>query len=67
MRWSTTSSRVNNKALALPPRDLNLARALIARTRVSRQLKAYRNVPAADHEHPRYSHITSLKRAVRVR
>jgi acetyltransferase len=39
---------VNDKALALPPLDLALARALIARTRVARQLKAYRNVPAAD-------------------
>jgi len=39
---------VNDKALALPPLDLALARALIARTRVARLLKAYRNVPAAD-------------------
>jgi acetyltransferase len=39
---------VSDKALALPPLDLNLARRLIARTRVSRILKAYRNVPAAD-------------------
>ncbi len=39
---------VSDKALALPPLDLNLARTLIARTRVSRILKAYRNVPAAD-------------------
>jgi acetyltransferase len=39
---------VNDKALALPPLDLALARGLIARTRVSRILKAYRNVPAAD-------------------
>lgn len=39
---------VNDKALALPPLDLSLARSLIARTRVSRLLKAYRNVPAAD-------------------
>jgi acetyltransferase len=34
--------------LALPPLDLALARRLIARTRVARILKAYRNVPAAD-------------------
>ena len=34
--------------MALPPLDLKLARDLIARTRVSRVLKAYRNVPAAD-------------------
>ncbi len=39
---------VNDKALALPPLDLTLAHALIARTRVARLLKAYRNVTAAD-------------------
>ena len=39
---------ISDKALALPPLDLELARNLIARTRVSRILKAYRNVPAAD-------------------
>jgi len=39
---------ISDKALALPPLDLELARGLIARTRVSRILKAYRNVPAAD-------------------
>ncbi len=39
---------IDDKALALPPLDLTLARNLIARTRVSRILKAYRNVPAAD-------------------
>jgi acetyltransferase len=39
---------VDDKALALPPLDLPLARGLIARTRVARILKAYRNVPAAD-------------------
>jgi acetyltransferase len=39
---------ISDKALALPPLDLVLARRLIARTRVSRILKAYRNVPAAD-------------------
>ena len=39
---------ISDKALALPPLDLDLARGLIARTRVSRILKAYRNVPAAD-------------------
>jgi acetyltransferase len=38
---------INDKALALPPLDLNLARNLIARTRVSRLLQAYRDVPAA--------------------
>ena len=39
---------IDDKALALPPLDLALARTLIARTRVARILKAYRNVPAAD-------------------
>ncbi len=39
---------INDKALALPPLDLNMARELIARTRVSRLLQAYRDVPAAD-------------------
>lgn len=38
---------INDKALALPPLDLNMARDLIGRTRVSRILKAYRDVPAA--------------------
>ncbi len=44
----TAVEAIDDKALALPPLDLALARALIARTRVSRILKAYRNVPAAD-------------------
>ena len=39
---------ISDKALALPPLNLDLARRLIPRTRVSRILKAYRNVPAAD-------------------
>jgi len=39
---------ISDKALALPPLDLDLARRLIGRTRVSRILKAYRNIPAAD-------------------
>jgi acetyltransferase len=34
--------------LALPPLDLRLAHELIGRTRVSRLLNAYRNVPRAD-------------------
>jgi acetyltransferase len=41
---------ISDKSLALPPLDLALARRLIARTRVSRILKAYRNVPAADEQ-----------------
>src|SRR5215471_13521438 len=39
---------ISDKALALPPLNLDLAKRLIARTRVSRILKAYRNVSAAD-------------------
>jgi acetyltransferase len=44
----TAVEAIDDKALALPPLDLALARGLIARTRVFRILKAYRNVPAAD-------------------
>ena len=39
---------INDKALALPPLDLGLARDLMAQTRVSRILGAYRDVPAVD-------------------
>jgi acetyltransferase len=39
---------INDKALALPPLDLRLAEDLISRARVSRILKSYRDVPAAD-------------------
>src|SRR6266568_2345926 len=39
---------ISDKALALPPLDLKLAQDLIARTRIARVLKAYRDVPAAD-------------------
>jgi acetyltransferase len=39
---------IDDKALALPPLDVKLAENLIARTRVSRILGAYRNIPAAD-------------------
>jgi acetyltransferase len=41
---------INDKALALPPLDLELAHDLIERTRVSRLLRAYRDVPAVKHE-----------------
>jgi acetyltransferase len=44
----TAVEAIDDKALALPPLDLALAHGLIARTRVARILKAYRNVPAAD-------------------
>jgi acetyltransferase len=37
---------IDDKALALPPLDLKLADDMIAQTRVSRILKAYRDVPA---------------------
>jgi acetyltransferase len=47
-RGGTAVEVIGDKALALPPLDLELARGLIARTRVSRVLQAYRNVPAAD-------------------
>jgi acetyltransferase len=39
---------INDKALALPPLDLKLARELIGRTRISKLLAGYRDVPAAD-------------------
>lgn len=47
-RGGTAVEAIADKALALVPLDLDGARDLIARTRVSRVLKAYRNVPAAD-------------------
>ncbi|HEY7229378.1 MAG TPA: bifunctional acetate--CoA ligase family protein/GNAT family N-acetyltransferase [Pseudolabrys sp.] len=47
-RGGTAVEVINDKALALPPLDLKLAQELISQTRVSRVLKAYRNVPAAD-------------------
>ncbi len=46
-RGGTAVEVINDKALALPPLDLQLARDLIERTRVSRLLRAYRDVPAA--------------------
>jgi len=46
-RGGTAAEVINDKALALPPLDLKLARDLIERTRVSRLLRAYRDVPAA--------------------
>jgi acetyltransferase len=47
-RGGTAVEVIGDKALALPPLDLELARDLIGRTRVSRVLRAYRDVPAAD-------------------
>jgi acetyltransferase len=49
-RGGTAVEVIGDKALALPPLDLRLAHDLIGRTRVSRILRAYRNVPAADGE-----------------
>lgn len=45
-RGGTAAEIIDDKALALPPLDLTLARDLVARTRVSRLLRAYRDVPA---------------------
>ena len=45
-RGGTAVEIINDKALALPPLDLPQAQELIARTQVSRLLKAYRDVPA---------------------
>lgn len=45
-RGGTAVEIINDKALALPPLDLALARELVGRTRVSRLLAAYRDVPA---------------------
>lgn len=47
-RGGTAVDVIDDKALMLPPLDLRLAHELIGRTRVSRILKAYRDVPAAD-------------------
>jgi acetyltransferase len=49
-RGGTAVEVIGDKALALPPLDLKLACELIGRTRVSRILKAYRDVPAADED-----------------
>jgi acetyltransferase len=49
-RGGTAVEIINDKALALPPLDLSLARDLIERTRVSRLLHAYRDVPAVRHD-----------------
>jgi acetyltransferase len=45
-RGGTAVEIINDKALALPPLDLQLARDLIELTRVSRLLRGYRDVPA---------------------
>ena len=45
-RGGTAVEIVKDKALALPPLDMNLARDLVGRTAVARLLPAYRDVPA---------------------
>jgi acetyltransferase len=45
-RGGTAVEIVKDKALALPPLDMNLARDLVDRTAISRLLPAYRDVPA---------------------
>jgi acetyltransferase len=47
-RGGTAVEIINDESLALPPLDLQLARDLIERTRVSRILRAYRDVPAVE-------------------
>lgn len=47
-RGGTALELIDDKAMALPPLDLRLAHETISRTRVSRLLGAYRDVPAAD-------------------
>ncbi len=49
-RGGKAVEQIADTALALPPLDLDLAHDLIARTRVTRVLGAYRDVPAADRE-----------------
>jgi acetyltransferase len=44
-RGGTAVEVINDRALALPPLDLRLARDLVGRTRVSRLLRGYRDVP----------------------
>jgi acetyltransferase len=46
-RGGTAVEVIDDKALALPPLDLRLAHDLIGKTRVSRVLEQYRNMPAA--------------------
>lgn len=47
-RGGTAAELIADTRVALPPLDLVSAESLIARTRVSRILAAYRDVPAAD-------------------
>jgi acetyltransferase len=47
-RGGTAAEVINDKALALPPLNLALAREMMGRTRIWRQLLGYRDVPPAD-------------------
>ncbi len=47
-RGGTAVETIDDKVLGLPPLDLRLAREMIERTRVSRLLRGYRDVPPAD-------------------
>ena len=47
-RGGKAVEQINDRALALPPLDLHLARDLVERTRVVRILRKYRDEPAAD-------------------
>lgn len=49
-RGGTAVEVINDRALALPPLNMELARTLVSRTRVARQLAGYRDVPPADME-----------------
>ena len=46
----TAAEIIADRALALPPLNMNLAREMIAATRIARLLAGYRGVPAADIE-----------------
>src|SRR3546814_9501738 len=63
----TAVELVDDKSLALPPLDLRLAHEMIGRTRVSRVLKAYREVPAADERALRSEeHTSELQSLMRI-
>ena len=44
----TAAEVIGDRALALPPLNLNLAREMMARTRVFKELQGYRDTPRAD-------------------
>lgn len=47
-RGGTAAEVIADRALALPPLNLNLAREMMSRTRVWKRLQGYRDVPMAD-------------------